>query len=124
MDNESVLDSVKKLSLIDPDDTSFDPQICVYINSVFSTLYQIGVLTSFAPIMDNKPVWGSYISDPILLSFVISYVGAKVKLKFDPPAGSSAMDALVQIIAEDEWRINSYVDYKPTSDGEEDNDDI
>lgn len=125
MKQESILETVKKLGLIDPSDTSFDLQICAYINSTFSTLYQIGALQSVTPITDSSATWGDYFEDDTLLGFVVSYVSAKVKMKFDPPAGSSAMDALNMTIAEDEWRINSLVDFKdPVSPGkEEDKDD-
>lgn len=123
MKNESILDTTKKLCLIDPSDLSFDMQICSYINSVFVVLHQIGALDNLTPVMGPAATWGEYFTDDVLLMAVISYVSAKVKMKFDPPAGSSAMDALMQTIAEDEWRINSLVDYKPEStDGEEDKD--
>lgn len=124
MKNESILNTTKKLCLIDPSDSSFDMQICSYINSVFVVLHQIGALDKLTPIMGPEATWGEYFTDDALLMAVTSYVSAKVKMKFDPPNGSSAMDALMQTIAEDEWRINSLVDYKPkTTDGEEDKND-
>ena len=124
MKNESILDTTKKLCLIDPLDSSFDMQICSYINSVFVVLHQIGALDKLTPVMGPEATWGEYFIDDTLLMAVVSYVSAKVKMKFDPPNGSSAMDALMQTIAEDEWRINSLVDYKPESiDGEEDEND-
>lgn len=124
MKNESILNTAKKLCLIDPSDSSFDMQICSYINSVFVVLHQIGALDKLTPVMGPEATWGEYFSDDALLMAVTSYVSAKVKMKFDPPNGSSAMDALMQTIAEDEWRINSLVDYKPEStDGEEDEND-
>lgn len=124
MKNESILDTTKKLCLIDPSDSSFDMQICSYINSVFVVLHQIGALDKLTPVTGPEATWGEYFTDDALLMAVTSYVSAKVKMKFDPPNGSSAMDALMQTIAEDEWRINSLVDYKPEStDGEEDKND-
>lgn len=124
MKNESILDTTKKLCLIDPMDPSFDMQICSYINSVFVVLHQIGALDKLTPVMGPEATWGEYFTDDTLLMAVTSYVSAKVKMKFDPPNSSSAMDALMQTIAEDEWRINSLVDYKPESiDGEEDEND-
>lgn len=124
MKNESILNTTKKLCLIDPSDSSFDMQICSYINSVFVTLHQIGALDKLTPVMGPEATWGEYFTDDALLMAVTSYVSAKVKMKFDPPNGSSAMDALAQTIAEDEWRINSLVDYKPEpTDGEEDEND-
>ena len=40
---ESILTSIKKLLGIAEDDTSFDPDIIMHINSVFMVLRQLGV---------------------------------------------------------------------------------
>ena len=40
-----------------------------------------------------------------MLSFVKTYMYAKVKLIFDPPQSSAAVEALNKIASEQEWRI-------------------
>ena len=43
------------------------------------------------------------------MNMIQTYVGMKVKLMFDPPVSSFALDALNKQIADYEWRITSEV---------------
>lgn len=112
---ESILESTKKLLGIGPGDTAFDTDITIFINSAFSTLHQLGVgpALGFA-ITDKSDNWETFtLSNPILNS-VKSYVYMKVKLAFDPPATSFAIDAVKEQIKEAEWRLMVVADPKPT----------
>lgn len=40
---DSILDSVKQMLGIEPDDESFDPEIIMHINSAFMTLNTLGI---------------------------------------------------------------------------------
>lgn len=104
----NILESIKQLSGIESEDTAFDLDILVYINSTISTLYQIGVKSELYTI-DEDTNWSDYMPEGHVLNMVKDYVSKKVRLKFDPPTGS-AMDALKQVIDELEWRINVEVD--------------
>ena len=48
------------------------------------------------------------------LAGVKTYIYLKVRLVFDPPQSSAAMEAIKQNIAELEWRLNVTVDPKDT----------
>ena len=109
----SILDSIKKLLGIPSEATEFDTDILIHINSVFSILTQLGVGPSSGfSIEDSSAEWSDFIGDDSRLSDVKSFVYLKSRLLFDPPASSSAMDAMNRMASELEWRINVSVDPK------------
>lgn len=104
---QSILQSMKKLLGIVPEYTAFDDQILLDINAAFSTLHQLGIGPEEGfEIVDGTTTWDSVVTEPRFNS-IKSYVGMKVKLMFDPPTSSFALDALKNQIAEYEWRITS-----------------
>lgn len=107
MDSNSILDSIKKTLTGLEDDSSFDIDLIMFINTTLSTLSQLGagpVKGLF--IEDDSKTWDELIpDDDILLGFVKTYVQQKTKLRFDPPTSGSHMEALKESIAELEWRI-------------------
>lgn len=107
---DSILLSVKKILLIADEDTGFDDQIIMYTNSVFDILTQLGVgpKEGYA-ISGNTETWSDYLQDNKLLNLVKSYVPMKVKLMFDNGNGT-VNNAVSEIVAEKEWRINVMVD--------------
>lgn len=109
---DSILTSVKKLLGIAEEDTSFDTDLIIHINSVFSILIQLGVGSPEGfSIEDNTAVWTDFIKDGTNLELVKSYVYMKVRLLFDPPTSSSAIETSKSLINELEWRINVTVDH-------------
>jgi hypothetical protein len=105
----SILDSTKKVLGLDSSYTAFDQDVILHINSVFSTLKQLGVgPTAGFAIDDASTMWVDFIGDDLSLNFVRSYVYLKVRLLFDPPATSFHLEAVKQQILELEWRINVY----------------
>lgn len=104
---ESILNSVKKLLGIDAEYTHFDADIIMHINSVFSTLTQIGVgLEEGFAIESDAESWYDFIqSDNKCYQMVKSYVCLKVRLLFDPPLSSAVMEAMNRQISEFEWRL-------------------
>lgn len=108
---ESILTSIKKLLGISENDTNFDTDIIIHINSALSTLTQIGVgpVEGFS-IHDSSAVWSSFIFDDTKLMSVKTYVFLKVKLVFDPPSGSAVIDAIKNEIKELEWRLQVATD--------------
>ena len=110
MDN-SILNSIKKQLGITEEYNVFDKDIIMHINSVFLTLNQLGVGPDNGfYIDDSSDSWTDFIPDGILLNSVKTYVYLKVKLLFDPPGSSSAVDSINRTISELEWRINVQVD--------------
>ena len=103
---ESILTSIKKLLGIEEDYVHFDADIIMHINSVLSILTQLGVGPSEGySIKDANATWGEFITNPAKLELVKSYVYLKVRLMFDPPSSSSAIESMKQLISELEFRI-------------------
>lgn len=103
-----ILASTKKLAQLSEDYDVFDPQIVMYINSVFLVLKQLGVGPSEGFIIseDDDALWKDFIPDNVVLrESVKAYMGSKVRLQFDPPQSSAHLEALKAIINEFEWRL-------------------
>lgn len=104
---ESILNTTKKLLGIMPEYEHFDADIVMHINSVFLILNQMGVGpdTPFV-ITDESQTWTDFSEDINLIQMVKSYMGAKVRMLFDPPTSGSVSEALKNTISEFEWRLN------------------
>ena len=111
--DSSILTSIKKLLGIAEEDTSFDQDIIMHINTVFAILAQLGVgpVNGFS-IEDDEAIWGDYLGNATNLELVKSYIYMKVRSMFDPPTSSILADAMNKNISELEWRINATVDPK------------
>lgn len=109
--SDSILVSIKKLLGITEEYDYFDADVIMHINMAFMVLYQLGVgpKTPFT-IEDASATWSDFMGDSTDLAGVKTYVFLKVKLVFDPPQSSAAMEAIKQNIAELEWRLNVTAD--------------
>jgi len=104
---QSILISTKKILGIDKDYTAFDLDIITHINSVFSTLTQLGVgVPQGFMIEDETALWTDFIEDDFQYNSVKSYVFLRVRLLFDPPTTSYLIAAYNDQIKELEWRLN------------------
>lgn len=103
---DSILDSIKKMCGISKDDTSFDPDMIININSIFMILNQLGVgpKTGYS-IKNSEPVWGDYVQDVNMSEAIQTFIYLKVRLLFDPPANAAMIDILSNTAKEYEWRI-------------------
>ena len=111
--DSSILTSIKKLLGIAEEDTSFDQDIIMHINTVFAILAQLGVgPTNGFSIEDDGAIWSDYLGNSTNLELVKSYIYMKVRSMFDPPTSSILADAMSKNISELEWRINTMVDPK------------
>lgn len=107
----SILTSVKKMIGITKEDTNFDDDIIMHINTVFFILNQLGVgPTEPFTIEDDLAEWSAFLESPTSLQLVKTYMKLKVQLLFDPPSNSSIMSAINQQISELEFRLNVAVD--------------
>ena len=118
---ESILDSIKKMVLGNSEETHFDLDLIIHINSVFATLNQMGVgpETTFS-IEDNGTIWSEFTEEDILFNNVKTYMYLKVKQVFDPPASSSVLAAMERQISELEWRLNVSASNKTMEETDED----
>ena len=108
---DSILTSIKKLLGIAEEYEHFDPDIVLHINSAFSVLTQLGVGPEEGfRIEDASTTWAEFLYDDPRLEFVKTFVHLKVKLSFDPPLSSAAIEAINRQISELEWRINVVVE--------------
>lgn len=103
---ESILTSIKKLLGIDGEYKHFDSDLIIHINTVLLVLTQLGVGPSEGfMIEDDSAYWEDFLEDPTQLQAVKSYMYLKVKLLFDPPLSSAAIESMNRMIAEYEWRL-------------------
>jgi hypothetical protein len=106
--SDSILTDTKKVLGIAEDDTSFDLDVIMHINSAFTTLADLGVgpATGFM-ITDATTTWGALLGSDLNLNNVKTLVYLKVRLVFDPPNTSFVLNALQEQIREHEWRLNT-----------------
>ena len=103
----SILTSTKKVLGIDAAYVVCDLDIITHINSVFSTLTQLGIGPADGfMIEDDTADWTDFIGDDLQYNAVKTYVFLKVRMLFDPPQTSYLLDAMNHQIAEVEWRLN------------------
>lgn len=113
----SILTSIKKLIGPTEDDTSFDVDIIMHINSAFFRLNQLGVGPSEGfSITDKTKTWEEFLVARKDLEAVKSYVYQKVRLMFDPPQSAFLVEALKESIKEFEWTINVQAEGGPNYD--------
>lgn len=117
---DSILLTVKQLLGVDPYCDHFDTEILVHTNSALMVLNQLGVgpPNGFV-VTGNSETWSDFIGTSTDLEMVKTYVYVKVKLVFDPPQSSAAIESLKQLINEYEWRLNVQVDPGKTPSEEE-----
>ena len=104
---DSILDSTKEKLGLAKDYTVFDSAIIDHINSVFFTLNQLGVGPAEGySILDDSDKWQDFIGTEKKQQTIQSYMYLKVRLLFDPPTTSFAIDSMSKIASEMEWRMN------------------
>lgn len=117
----SILESVKKNLGLAQSDDSFDQDVLMHINSVFSDLNQLGIgpIGGFE-IEGPEETWDSYLGGDPNLNSVKSYVYLRVRLLFDPPGTSYLITAMQEQVQKAEWRLNvarENVAWQPTGGG-------
>lgn len=105
--DDSILISIKKLLGIAEDDTNFDTDVIMHINTVFGILQQLGVgPASGFSITDESATWSDYMEpDDERMNQAKTYMYLRVRLLFDPPQNSFTIDAIKENMRELEWRI-------------------
>lgn len=112
---DSILQSTKKVLGIASDYTAFDIDIALHINSVLSTVQQVGVgLTdSQLEIEDETQTWTDLLTTQQNLVMVRSYIYLRVRQLFDPPASGFVTDSFDRQIKELEWRMSVAAETSP-----------
>ena len=113
---DSIFNSVKKVVGLLGDDDSFDEDLLLHINSVVSTLRQLGLsIPADFYVRDDVQTWQNLLGEFRDLDLVKSYMAMKVRLMFDPPSSSFGLKSMEEMVKEYEWRINVLTD-QPYSD--------
>lgn len=107
----SILQTIKKLLGIAPEETAFDTDIMLHINTTFAILNQlnIGPPEGFR-ISDSTEVWSDY-ETTLNLAMVETFIHLKVKLIFDPPASNAVIESINRTLSELEFRL--YIEGDP-----------
>lgn len=108
----SILNDVKKVLGLDAGYTAFDVDVMMHINSVFSTLNQLGLGQDEGFMIEDATAdWSEFLGADIRLNAVKTYVYLRVRLLFDPPTSSYALAAMNEQAKELEWRLNVQVEH-------------
>lgn len=103
---ESILTSIKQMLGPSAEQTHFDPDIIMHINSAMLDLTQIGIGPWEGFTIDSdEAVWSDFISDRKDYEAVKTYVYLNVKLVFDPPASSTIVEAYQRQADKILWRL-------------------
>lgn len=102
----SILVTIRKLVGVPDGDTSYDLDLVTHINTTMMLLQQLGVgpRDGFS-IENDQQTWTEFLTTEHNLSAVKTYIGSKVRLIFDPPQSSFAVEALKKACEELEWRL-------------------
>lgn len=106
--NNSILDTVKTFVGVDKDETVFDKELILEINSTFLELFQNGIdeLKAFS-VSDGKEKWSDINITPLIVLLNVQiYMCIKVNILFDKSMSSSLVDNYNKIANEALWRIN------------------
>ena len=104
--SDSVLLSIKQMLGISPEDTSFDVNVIMSINTALTILMDLGLTEVEDQIVtSDKMTWDELLGGRTDIEYVKTYVYQKVKMIFDPPTSTAAIDAMQRSISELEWRI-------------------
>lgn len=111
---DGILYSVKAMigGPIDFCDDSFDDELVAHINTVLSTLNQIGIGNPEF-IFTGEERWTDFLGDMEESKYkqIKSYVYLRVRQLFDPPASATIANALDAQMKELEWRLYSLANY-------------
>ena len=104
--SDSVLSSTKQMLGISPEDTSFDVNVIMSINTALTILMDLGLTeVEDQVVTSDKMTWDELLGGRTDIEYVKTYVYQKVKMIFDPPTSTAAIDAMQRSISELEWRI-------------------
>ena len=104
--NDNILASIKKMNNILEDDHSFDSDLILYINSALMVVMQEwhGMDHAFR-LEDGTETWDELLGEDTDYEGVKELIGLKVRLMFDPPTSSAALEAIQAQIQDLEWRM-------------------
>lgn len=108
--NDSILLTVKKLCNIAPDCEHFDIDLIADINSVFASLWTMGLGTTPFLVTGTTESWSDIPNAFGATNILKVYVPLMVHKIFDAPTTTSVSQALNEVLDEYGWRIFEVLD--------------
>lgn len=106
----SILIATKEILGLDADDDAFDLDITTHINTAFSVLYQMGVVSQAVTVSGPQDTWDSLGLQDEVLNMTRSYIFLKTQYLWDPPTTSFLIKAREDQISELEYRMHVYAE--------------
>lgn len=108
----SILLTIEKMLGIADEDTTFDTEIIVSINSAIATLNQLGIGPSEGfSISDDSAEWDDLLGEnAALFDMAKAYIYLKTRLVFDPPTSSFVLTSMQTQADELGWRLSAFAD--------------
>lgn len=106
MFESSILYTIKRMLGVRLDESPFDTELVVHINSALMTLNQLGIGSNGFMITGMTETWSDLLDDWTDLEAVKSYVYLKVRLIFDPPTNSFLVGEFRKQMEEYEFRLS------------------
>lgn len=104
----SILQTVRRGVGLPEDDNSFDAELLPHINTALMRLMQFGIGPKGGFfVSDDRQTWSEFLGEDINSQGVVTYVCSRVKIVFDPPTNSAALEALKETVKELEWCLIS-----------------
>ena len=108
--NDSILESIKKMLGIYPEDTAFDDELVMHINNAIADLTDVGGEKLDFAITSNSETWNDFVDSERLAGQARQYVFCKVRLIFDPPSNSFIVNEIEKAKDEAQWRFYNITD--------------
>lgn len=110
---DSILGTIAKMLGIAENDTFYDIDLTVFINSAIMVLTDIGVGPDRGfSIVDRNATWNDYLGEDVnQLESVKEFIYLKVKLVFNPPTSQSVIQAYNERLKELEYRLHAKTNY-------------
>lgn len=103
---DSILTTTKAALGLLEDDTNFDAELIMHINSVLSTFNQLGLGPDNGYAIANKEQnWADFLGNELRYNDAKSLLFMKVKMIFDPPSVGYVVTAYEKIIEETMQRL-------------------
>lgn len=109
---DSILETIRKMIGGEENGDAFDLDLIVHINTVLEVLRQLGVGPEEGFFISGpSETWADFLgSDYDKFRACITYMVLRVRLLFDPPNSSYAIESFKKIQDELEWRLTVDVD--------------
>lgn len=117
---DSILTTVKQMVLGNAEDTDFDTDLIISINTVLMVVMQewYGMDHAFT-IEDDTATWEDLLGENVTdYDGVKTLVVLKVRMLFDPPTNSAVLQAMQEQIKDLEWRMYLWKDNERIDNGE------